>query len=400
VYVFSDGPARSRAARVSPRLLGAFLIAMTMLAPVLPPSAPVQAATTRTVTSAADSGPGTLREAIGLSIDGDTIDFSPTLDNVPIVVGATGTLEINKNITVQGRGADKTIIDGQNARNVLRISFKQSGASCISVGQTVNVTISGVTIRNGASTSGAAFAEGVGVTVGCNISNTATLSMSDSVVQNNLMAAGAGTTQGGGFFIVNSTVNLTNVLVDGNHAEGNGGGIHLESGSLIIANSTISNNSSNGFQGGGGIYHASVSGPVSLTNVTVSSNHARTGANGVGGGGFVQAGSANSTITHSTIAFNNGGGAGAGVLARGGTVTLTNSLVAKNTNLGANAISNCGTVSGGVIVGSGANMSDDGTCPSFYQRGSLAQSRPGRQCTEPSGGRCWDADPFARATRQ
>jgi len=62
-------------------------------------ASPVFAATTRTVTSNADSGPGSLRDAIAASGSGDTINFS-----VPGTITLTSaSLSVNHN-------RDKTVL--------------------------------------------------------------------------------------------------------------------------------------------------------------------------------------------------------------------------------------------------------------------------------------------------
>lgn len=74
-------------------------------------------AATITVTSSADAGGGTLREAITLAnpLGGDTIDFAPGLSGATITLN-TGELVINKNLTVTGLGATHLAILGDNQR--------------------------------------------------------------------------------------------------------------------------------------------------------------------------------------------------------------------------------------------------------------------------------------------
>ena len=85
-----------------------------------------------TVTSLADSGPGSLRDQVAASASGDTIQF---------VVGGrillNSAIAINHSLNVQGPGASALIVD---ANHVDR-AFVTSGAS-------TNI-ISGMTITNG-----------------------------------------------------------------------------------------------------------------------------------------------------------------------------------------------------------------------------------------------------------
>src|SRR6267143_1427267 len=61
---------------------------------------------TITVFSAADSGPGTLRQAIFDASSGDTINFASTVNQIQLNSGSDELL-INKNLTIDGPGADK-----------------------------------------------------------------------------------------------------------------------------------------------------------------------------------------------------------------------------------------------------------------------------------------------------
>src|SRR6478672_7668187 len=62
-------------------------------------------ATTITVTNGNDSGPGSLRQALVDSHDGDTIDFDPALNGQTILL-TTAELAIAKNVTISGPGAN------------------------------------------------------------------------------------------------------------------------------------------------------------------------------------------------------------------------------------------------------------------------------------------------------
>src|SRR3954469_15224729 len=69
-------------------------------------------ATDRVVTNTSDSGPGSLREAIELSADGDSISFAVqgTVNSNP--------LEVSKSITINGPGARNLAISGQGGNRV------------------------------------------------------------------------------------------------------------------------------------------------------------------------------------------------------------------------------------------------------------------------------------------
>src|SRR5262249_19668573 len=65
-----------------------------------------QLLSTLTVTSAADDGPGTLRQTIAVARNGDTIQFSPDLNGQTISL-TSGELPITKSLNIQGPDASK-----------------------------------------------------------------------------------------------------------------------------------------------------------------------------------------------------------------------------------------------------------------------------------------------------
>lgn len=248
---------------------------------------PVAQAATYTVTSLADAGAGSLRQAI-VDANGnpgaDTIAFAVT----GAVTLTSGELAITDDLTIQGPGAGRLAVDGNAGSRV----FSVSGAG-------TDVTISGLTIRNGVATG----SNGGGVNV----------------------AAG-------------SSLALVNSAVSGNAATGNGGGISA-AGALTLDGSTVSGNTAGPF--GGGI----AGNVVVLANSTISGNTAATA-----GGGIVFNTAA--TLTHVTVS-GNAAGAGGGLHALGA-ATLANTIVANS------AGGDC-AISGG-SVGASDSLIEDGGC--------------------------------------
>jgi hypothetical protein len=74
-----------------------------------------------TVTSIADSGSGSLREAIATAQAGDTIQFDSSLANQTISL-TSGQLNINKNLIVDGANASGLTISGNNATRIFRVN--------------------------------------------------------------------------------------------------------------------------------------------------------------------------------------------------------------------------------------------------------------------------------------
>ena len=71
------------------------------------------------VSSIADDGPGTLREAIANALPGDRIIFDAVTDGNPIVLSTP--LTITKILTINGNGMDATYISGGDVTNVFDI---------------------------------------------------------------------------------------------------------------------------------------------------------------------------------------------------------------------------------------------------------------------------------------
>ena len=138
-----------------------------------------------------------------------------------------------------------------------------------------------------------------------------------------------------------------------------GGGIYnRSSGTLTVANTTISANSA--WSGGGICNH---SGTMIVTNSTISGNLA-SGEPGVGGGIYLYAGAM--TVTDSTVLGNSARSSGGGMYSSSGTLTVINSIVSDNSAVGdfGGGICNAGTltVAGSTIAGNSANYEGGGIC--------------------------------------
>ena len=115
-----------------------------------PAATPVSCLANPVVTSNADSGAGTLRQAITDACDGSTITFDMTQVVSPITL-TSGELGIDKNLTIQGAGSQLLTLRRSDAAPDFRIFL-------IGLGQTVN--LSGMTITNGRAPGGTAGGEG------------------------------------------------------------------------------------------------------------------------------------------------------------------------------------------------------------------------------------------------
>ena len=230
---------------------------------VLPAAASADVFTVNTTLDGGDNvcqgiaaGDCTLRDAVNDAAAGDTINVPAGTYVLSAQLG--GELVLDANMTINGAGARSTVISGNNAVRVMRVS----GAT---------VGISGVTLTQGLDPQ-TTFTGGGAV----HVSAGSTLAMADSAVTNSRSAFG-----GAGIY-TNGNVQLSRVTVSGNQVNGTpgqGGGILHTSNNdpiriLAISDSTISGNSANG--NGGGIYSAGS--VVGLARTTIANNTAANGA--------------------------------------------------------------------------------------------------------------------------
>jgi len=77
-----------------------------------------------TVSNTADSGKGSLRQAISDANSGDTIRFNQALANKTIKLDEQ--LVIDKSLTIDGSDAPNLTISGENKTRILQISYDYS----------------------------------------------------------------------------------------------------------------------------------------------------------------------------------------------------------------------------------------------------------------------------------
>jgi hypothetical protein len=249
-----------------------------------------------------------LREAVTAAnthLGADVIQLQAGVYRIALPEGAAndnagGDFDVTGPLTIRGRGADLTAVDG-GGRNRL---FDLVG--------TFNADFRGLTLRNGGGAVNGAAIQGVD----------ANLKLTGCVVSGNTAL------QGGGINAEHGNVTLTGSTVFDNVARGNGGGLSLGSGALVLVHSAVRHNLA---RSGGGICAAA--GSVTLTASAVRDN----AAFGLGacGGGIAAGGAV--TLTRSAVSGNSAWGphddaaqpAGGGICAFG-TATLTNSTVSGN----------------------------------------------------------------------
>ncbi|MET0503213.1 MAG: VCBS repeat-containing protein [Candidatus Binatia bacterium] len=223
---------------------------------------------------------------------------------------AAGALKIAANMIIVGAGSSATVIDANGTVTTDRGFRILSG---------LTVSITGLTLRNGAPTRGGGLTNIAG-----GIYNLGTLTITDTIVRDNNADFYGGIANGG-----LATLTLINSSVIGNSARGaavSSGGIDND-GTLILINTTVSGNHAG--VGGGGI---SNSGSLTIVNSTISGNTANTDAGGIWSFGT----SPSVSVFNSTIANNrsdndlNGSGVGGGVNVLAGTFNFQNTVIANN----------------------------------------------------------------------
>jgi hypothetical protein len=280
-------------------------------------------AATITVTNTNDSGPGSLRQALANTNNGDTINFAVT----GVITLSNGGLGVTKNVTISGPGAHQLTVNGNQALFAFGV-FPQ-----------ITVSISGLSIRNaqvgvynnqgtvsvsncvlsGHSSAGLYNHAGASMTVAnSNISNNSgtgadnqgTLTVSSCVLSGNSNAGifDSGTATVSNCALIGNSGGMSSfgtLTVSYCEISGNSGDGIFNGGTLTVSNCALSGNSGDGIGN-----RAPSSGEASLTlvNSNVSDNHF------IGISNYVDEFAVLTTTIRSTAVSGNSAG---GVLAQG-----------------------------------------------------------------------------------
>lgn len=292
--------------------------------------------------------------------------------------------------TINVDGSTCTLADAITAANTDAVVGGCSAGAGADVLELVNGTfaltatlptvLSPITINgNGATISGdqtfrlLQVNDGVGSTTG-------DLTINDAVLSQGASGSGNDPNLGGGIACYDGAVNLTNTTVTettggavvlnrcsstvngsaivsntSNDSTVNAAGLSINGGEATITGSTISDNtSSNFFGGGGGIFISNADGDaiVTINSSTIAGN-----TTGDRGGGIAHVGGGNSTtltVANSTISGNSAftGGGGLGLAGAGLTATIENTTITDNTTQGGGT----GSFIGGGLLNDGANV--------------------------------------------
>jgi hypothetical protein len=308
--------------------------------------APAARAAVDTVTTTADSGPGSLRNAVAAAGSGDTIVFSHTLAGQTIRL-TSGELLIGQNLTIDASALlpGGIIIDGDGNFRVMEIgsgTFVTLNALTVTNGNVGGDPGAGVLLDDPSCSLNAnncVFSGNFDGEYGGAISSYGTLTLNNCTVAGN-----SASVFGGGIFAEGGVTTLNGCTFSGNAAQV-GGGIENEFGTLTLNNCIVSSNTASDFGGG---TDAEDEGSVAFTNCVFRGNFSQTAG----------ALSADTTVTANNCAFSNNistnstGGTGGGIV-NYETMTLCNCTLAGN------SVNNNGT--GGAMVNSGILTLDNCT---------------------------------------
>jgi CSLREA domain-containing protein len=291
----------------------------------------------------------------------------PALPTGPYIL-SLGELTIKENITINGEinGAGQviTIIDGNNASRIFRVS------------DGVPLTLNSLKLQKGAHTADGPKSGGGGIfNQGTVVAHNVTLIDSQGIDASGNVSYGGGIFNGGsltltyctlsnnlagngGALFNNGTATIKNVTFKDNIAgsgSGVGGGIN-NSGTLTLEKTTI-NGSAAGT--GGGLFNDGI---MDLTNVTLSGNgnSVTNSGGGIFNGSISTAGVvAQATLTNVTISRNTAANGGGIFNKAGDTIEFNNTIEAKNTIVANSTGGNCAGVA---INSNGHNLDDDFSC--------------------------------------
>jgi Right handed beta helix region len=393
-------------------------------------------AATITVTNTNDSGPGSLRQALANAANGDTINFAVTGD----IVLTGDALQVAKNITIAGPGADQLSISsqpfGQAVFHIVSGKTVTISGLTISVGGILNdeaiLTVSNcvlsfntIGLYNNAAFNFDAIAsvtiinslfvdntEGIFNESGPSLGSTRTLvrgsslvrkpadgrsrtgnctacvTIANSVVTRNNFGYRNATNLAATVTVLNSTFtghNLEAILSYGNAGitvtnstiSGNLVGIETNFANVSIANSTISDNS--GWRGG--VFAAS--GDLSIVNSTISGNSATTGT----GGGIYGNGLDDLSIVNSTISGNSAKtGTGGGIYNFNSPLRVTNSTITGNSAASGGGIYNDGSGGASVVEISNTILNAGASGENIFNNGGTVTSLGYNLSSDDGGG--------------
>lgn len=270
-------------------------------------------ANTLTVTSNADSGAGSLRQAIADAASGDTIAFDAAL-NGSVITLTSGQLVISKNLSILGPGPGQLALNGNGASRVFHLANSVAGPR-------FTISISGLSITNGYTTLG-----GGGIGTDSDYNRPLTITLSNCVIRANRHTGSNYTAGGGMAFNRYSTATVVDCEVANNSAGGNGGGGAWINGECTLNRVTFVGNTTEG-SGGGVLMRGNAL--TSILNCTFSGNSSTYSSWNdavVGGGALFTQENGNVRIYNSTFTGNSATRCG-GIRSQGTTTMVLHSVL-------------------------------------------------------------------------
>jgi hypothetical protein len=234
----------------------------------------------------------------------DTINLAPGIYPVGSMLTYSPVEDEDYALTIQGQGAEITILDGGNTTSILLID--QSG---LSEGANAHITIRGITFRNG----NEKFFEGGAVSI-ANYS-------AETRIENCIFDRNASLLGGGGLYLLGSTSSIVgNEFIENSSSDlfSVGGAVYavISGGTFTMEGNVLVDNFS---VGSGGAVFVTNNGPIVLTGNVFIDNV----AGGEGGGGYVSADFGGGLILSNNTFVGNSGSSSGGIFV----ATVTDPLV-------------------------------------------------------------------------
>jgi CSLREA domain-containing protein len=274
-----------------------------------------------------------------------------TIAGIPENDCATGDLDITDDLTITGKGAKNTFINGGKLDRVFHIRGSSS------------VTVVNVTIHNGFATDDG-YGDVNNVNGGGILNDSGSTLTLKGVTLSNNTASGGTNGRGGGIFnsgtlVITKSTLFNNAASEG--SEGVEGGAIYNAGTASVRSTTISNNIVSGPKVGfGGAILNGGTGTLEIQGSTISNNTVSAKGTYAEGGGISNNGDV--TIMQSTIANNTaqGGGHGdGGGIANGWQLTITRSTISGNIARGAFALGGAIATFVGDVLITGSTLSNN-----------------------------------------
>jgi hypothetical protein len=190
------------------------------------------------------------------------------------------------------------------------------------------LTLNSLTLSNGLADGGS---NDYGYGGAINLGDSNSLVLNDTTISNNFAAGTLGDGFGGAIHAVSAqSIEINNSVISGNSA-GNGGAIFSAFAQSIELNNSIISNNSAAYKGGGA--EIDYAGALTISQSLLSNNRADTSTTGYPGGALLINSGDNLSITNSTLSGNSAEG-GAAIYLNAGQLELFNTTVSDNHNAG------------------------------------------------------------------